>query len=237
MIEKAINKIVEMMRPEELWLNDRLYTTRPVHPVISPTPKPLSSVHTLNGLADYLNENIDKLDKMGLLIHVENPTVVKLYSNLDMDFRVRALYVQVEADCPSFNFQVGHSVEEFIIKLQSMFCQTDGQNQLLKIAGNLKSDFSTNLKDNGITQHVTVKTGITTVEEVPIENPVTLKPFRTFLEVDQPESTFIFRISKGKDGTPSLFLLEADGGAWKLSAIMRIRDWLKEHAPNVAIIA
>lgn len=237
MIEKAINKIVEMMRPEELWLNNRLYTTRPVHPVLAPTPKPLASVHTLNGLADYLNENIDKLDRTGLLIHVESPTVVKLYGNLDMDFRVRALYVQVEADCPPFRFEMGHSVEEFVIKLQAMFCCTDGQKQLLKIAGNLKSDFSTNIKDNGITQHVTVKTGITTVEEVAIENPVTLKPYRTFIEVDQPESTFIFRISKGKDGTPSLFLLEADGGAWKLEAIMRIREWIKEHVSDVALIA
>ena len=60
-------------------------------------------------------------------------------------------------------------------------------------------------------------------------NPVTLRPYRTFNEVEQPASQFIFRINK----MANLALFEADGGKWQLEAIGNIARYLaKELVDN-----
>ena len=52
-----------------------------------------------------------------------------------------------------------------------------------------------------------------------------LKPFRTFLEVAQPESEFILRVNdKGNIG-----LFEADGGVWKLEAKRNIAAYFEKE--------
>jgi hypothetical protein len=72
---------------------------------------------------------------------------------------------------------------------------------------------------------VTVKTGIAKIEDVFVPNPVVLAPYRTFPEIAQPESKFIFRMQTG----PTAALFEADGGAWRNEAMGRIKAWLEEQ--------
>ncbi|MEG2294316.1 MAG: hypothetical protein RR936_08180 [Carnobacterium sp.] len=50
-----------------------------------------------------------------------------------------------------------------------------------------------------------------------------MQPYRTFLEVPQPESAFIFRLDD--EGRCALF--EADGGLWKNEAILNVRKYLE----------
>jgi len=67
---------------------------------------------------------------------------------------------------------------------------------------------------------------------------VVLRPYRTFLEIEQPASAFVFRLRRGREGElPTCALFEADGGRWKLEAIERIRDYLKEQLSEIAVIA
>lgn len=70
-----------------------------------------------------------------------------------------------------------------------------------------------------------------------VPNPVILRPYRTFLEVEQPESKFIFRIKEGRDGTPMFKLIEADGGLWKYEAVASIKAFLKERIDSNLDIA
>lgn len=58
---------------------------------------------------------------------------------------------------------------------------------------------------------------------------VKLKPYRTFSEVEQPESEFLVRLSDG--GRVALY--EADGGAWKLQARRNVADYLKENLADL----
>ncbi|MFX4306338.1 hypothetical protein F8N00_13185 [Exiguobacterium sp. A1_3_1] len=95
---------------------------------------------------------------------------------------------------------------------------------ILKMVGNLKEDNVRGVGDDGISQAVTMKTGVATVADVKVVNPVTLAPYRTFIEVDQPESKFVLRMQNG----PRVALFEADGGAWKNEAIRNIEDYLME---------
>ena len=72
---------------------------------------------------------------------------------------------------------------------------------------------------------VTIKTGIASVGEAEVPNPVTLAPYRTFPEIEQVESKFIFRMKEG----PLAAIFEADGGAWKNEAMKRIKEYLVEN--------
>lgn len=78
----------------------------------------------------------------------------------------------------------------------------------------------------------TVETKLSLAPELGATNPVTLRPYRTFLEVEQPESKFIFRIREGSDGQPMFKLVEADGGLWKYEAVDAIKKYLTENLPE-----
>ena len=60
-----------------------------------------------------------------------------------------------------------------------------------------------------------------------VPSPCTLRPYRTFVEIDQPTSRFIFRMEQGREQTVNAAIIEADGGAWKLKAIQNIIDYLE----------
>ena len=56
-----------------------------------------------------------------------------------------------------------------------------------------------------------------------------LRPFRTFQEVEQPESEFLLRMDE--EGNIGLF--EADGGMWKLTARQTIKAFLEANLSDL----
>ena len=114
-----------------------------------------------------------------------------------------------------------------------MFLKDNTIDDILKVVGNVKDESVRTHIDDGHTQQVTARVGVTKVEDVYIPNPVTLQPRRTFLEIEQPASQFVLRLREGIQCA----LFEAGGGTWKLDAIERIRDFLKKRTSKIAIIA
>jgi hypothetical protein len=108
---------------------------------------------------------------------------------------------------------------------------TEDREKLLKIVGNIRDENVTEFGDDGVTQQVQARTGITRIENIVVPNPVVLKPYRTFTEVEQPESSFILRMRKG----PEVALFEADGRAWENKAICNIRDYLRKELEGIEI--
>ena len=205
---------------------------------LSRVTEPVASkltVSTLTGLVDYIKTNVDKLEGK-LLIQVKSPEEVTLYSPLNAD-REREKYVSTEAILPNnVVYDRFLDTERFNIMLQSAFVDDEDKSKLLKYTALITDDTVKNFGDDGISQKVTVKTGVVSVSDAVVPNPVTLAPFRTFPEVEQPESKFIFRMKEG----PSAALFEADGGAWRNKAILNIKAYLEkelEHNHNVEIIA
>lgn len=235
MLEKAINKILELSSIQKLEIAGRTYTSKGIVPVKEPLPASLV-VHTLSGIVDYLNKNIDVLNKEKLFIHVCNPVEVNLYAHFKDGFCERAEYVRAIFDPP--NIQGGQyvSVESFIIGLQAYFVDNLNRAKLLQVVGNVKGEQVQQFSDDGTTQAVTAKSGIATVESVKVPNPVSLRPFRTFPEVAQPESLFVFRMKQQNGNPPACGLWEADNKQWKLEAIKNIAEWLKSKV-DVPIIA
>ncbi|MDD5006341.1 MAG: hypothetical protein PHS33_07605 [Candidatus Omnitrophica bacterium] len=236
MIEKAINKILELAKIEQLEINGRKYTSSGIIPVKEPLPTILT-VHTLSGIADYLNKNIDTLNKEKLFIHVCNPTNVNLHAYFKDGFCERAEYLSAIFEPPEITRGNYIGIEEFIINLQAKFVPTENTAAILKVVGNVKGEQVQNFSDDGISQAVTAKVGIATLETVPVPNPIKLKPFRTFPEIDQPESLFIFRMRQQQGAVPACGLWEADNKLWKVEAIKSIAEWLQGKLPSIPIIA
>jgi hypothetical protein len=235
MIKEAIEKIEQMSGAQQLFLSGREYTNKAIYPVAEPMAAKIS-IDTLTGLVDYLKANVDKLTTSSLMIHVVSFQCVDLLSALISPWKQRETFIRVQCDTLKFPFGNFMDVESFIIRLQSQFVPSPEVDAILKIVGNVSDSVVKQFSDDGVTQQATVKAGVSRVENVAIPNPVTLAPYRTFLEIEQPASKFVFRMRSG-DSAPTCALFESDGGNWKNEAILKIKTWLAEKIPDVAIIA
>lgn len=233
MIKKALEYIIGLDKPEVLQIDNQTYSDKPLNRV-SYNPKAAAiEMVTLSSLVDYIKANIDTMaDKM--IIHIQSPTTIQLYSKLD-DERKREYMVEVNAQVPEFRFNQFFDHESFCINLQSKFIdETDTDRALLlKFAGTVESGTVAEYGDDGVTQKATVKTGIASKGEAVVPSPVTLKPFRTFVEVEQPLSKFIFRMQQDKYDGVQCALFEADGGAWKIEAMKNIKAYLEKELSDV----
>lgn len=238
MIDKAMDWIEEHCKPSFFGgrQNDEpTYCDKALYLIPQPKPQPLE-IHTLTGLVQYLKTNADVLEAQKVMVVVESPVAVYAAGLLEQPYCVRKIYLQ--AKCPhSFNNSRWMAVGDFIVHLQTAFVQNETVRQLLRIVGNIKDESVMNFNDDGVTQQVTAKVGIARVENVPVPNPVSLAPWRTFNEVDQPESLFVFRMKSGKGEPPGCMLAAADGDGWKLQAIERIAAYLREKLPGFNVIA
>ena len=181
-------------------------------------------VNSLTGLVDYIKSQFDKTEKESMeemLLHVESPIEVTLLSKLNAD-RKRESLIKSSAILDKFPFGRFMHSEQFNINILSLFDRTDDAEAILECSSSIRIDGGADLRDNGVSQQVTVVQGAKAgTAEVP--SPALLKPFRTFLEVDQPESQFIFRLNG--DGECALF--EADGGLWKYEAMENVKSYLE----------
>ncbi|HHW03380.1 MAG TPA: hypothetical protein GXX35_11350 [Thermoanaerobacterales bacterium] len=232
MIKEALEYLVNLGQVKTIEVNGQTYATQNLNRIKLPKATPLD-INSLTGLVDYIKSGFDADAFNGTLIHIVDHSTVKLISNILNDSD-RETYVTAHAFQPQFRFGYFYDTESFIILLQSCFVQNEDALRIFKLVGNIKDSVIRTYGDDGITQSVTAKVGIAQVEEVPVPNPVKLAPYRTFVEVEQPESKFVFRMRKGEDG-PEAALFEADGGAWKIEAMQRIKIFLEEKLEDSGI--
>lgn len=202
--------------------------------IIGATPTSLD-VYTLGAVRDYITANRDELPLGSIVVHVVSPQVVTLQGSLRETERVRETYVKATAHNLMDGF-LGKfmSQEEFIIGMQSRFDSAGDRQAVLTLAGSMTAEAVNTSNDDGIGQTVTARAGVALKATVTVPNPVTLRPFRTFREVEQPDSLFVLRVNQSMQ----LGLFEADGGAWRLVAIERLRAWLVANLPTtVAVLA
>lgn len=185
---------------------------------------PTLEVNSLTGLINYFKSRFDTepfSEPDEILLHVASPTSVVAYSKLNSDRRRESL-VEAQMLMDKFHYGKFMDSEQFIINIQSLFQREDDAEAVLKCASGIRIEGGGDLQDNGISQQVSVKQGAATVAKAEVPSPATLRPYRTFLEIEQPNGQFIFRIDK--NGACALF--EADGGIWKNHAIDSIKEYL-----------
>jgi hypothetical protein len=230
----SLEYLVGLGATEIIEVDELKYSTNPLHRVRYPKPDSLKTT-TLTALVDYIKSNPDKLAQT-LIVHVESPCKVSLLAEKWFD-NERASYMSCQALTPNnITFDRFLDTEQFNIMLQSSFVENNARGLLLKVIGNIKEEGIKQIGDDGVSQAATIKTGVASVNDVVVPNPVILAPYRTFPEIEQPESKFIFRMQSG----PKAALYEADGGAWRNEAMKRIKDYLSEalkENTNVQIIS
>lgn len=242
MLKQAMEFLMEKARPELVEVGERKYSTNDLYPVLLPQVEGFK-VSSLSSIIQYLKDNPDDVG-IRKIIAIESPERALLKTQAYGEFEQRDTLIQADAFIPRIRFGEWMGKENFIIQLQSAFTKFEDKTKegeivlsegdkdiLLKCIGNLKSEVVKNHGDDGVSQKVEIKQGIATVAEAVVPNPVTLAPYRTFPEIIQVPSNFIFRMREGRDGI-EMALFEADGGAWRIEAMKRIRDWFKVQIEN-----
>lgn len=181
---------------------------------------------TLTAMIDYI-KNCGAELRDSMVVHVISPFEMKLYSGLDKERRREYLF-EAHAVLPNFSFDKWYDQERFIIEMQADFEITPDLEAILKVAGNVEAKTTANYGDDGVSQKTTIKQGIASKADVLVPNPVTLIPYRTFLEVAQPESQFIFRI-RDDGGEPVFKIVEAEGGLWRNEAMANIKKYIEKE--------
>ena len=231
MIRKAMEYLVNLGEAQvrEVKLPDgtvQTYSDKPLNRLSKyyPMAEPVS-MNTLTSLVDYIRSHIDSMAEK-MIVHVVSPEEVCLFSQLNGE-RKREYLVRVRAQVPSFRYESFTEHEEFCISVQAKFLSDPDTDKdlLLKFAGTVENGTVAEYGDDGVTQKATVRQGIASKTEAIVPNPVRLRPYRTFMEVEQPVSEFIFRMKDARGICCALF--EADGGAWKNAAMQNIKKYLE----------
>jgi hypothetical protein len=236
MIKEAIKYLVDLtIKPDERFVDiedsngvNRTFVvdgegkSKEIKPMIERAMQPLQ-INTLTGLIGYIKANLER-SYSSLFLQVYDEETVYLKGVLDEEGG-REVLVEVNAIVPKFDYGYFLDSEALIIALQSKFTKTGDRDLLLKVVGNVKEENVRATGDNGYSQAVTIKTGVASADDVLVPNPVELAPYRTFLEVEQPTSNFIFRMKDGPRGA----IFEADGGAWRNQAIFNVCEFLSEE--------
>lgn len=226
MLKTAFKYLVDLgIKPEERFVHqgDRLFTVNAEGGVKEIEEnvrvflaQDVLKINTLTGLINYIKSNLERESKQ-LFLHVVDEETVELKGLLEADGS-RETLVKASAIVPNIYYDTFLSAEDFIISLQSKFVPNNDREILLKVMGNATDENVKSIGDDGVSQSVAIRQGVASKAEVKVPNPVVLAPFRTFLEVEQPESQFIFRMKDGPRGA----IFEADGGAWRNQAIKNI---------------
>ncbi len=228
MIKEALKYIVGLGEAKEHTIHGDIYSDKDLHLIKPYIPRASAiEMYTLSSLVDYIKSNVDSMaDKM--ILQVISPTKVCLFSKLDGD-RKREYIAEAEALIPNFYFDQFIEHEKFCINVQSKFLDDPATDKalILKFAGTVEQGTIAEYGDDGVTQKATVKNGIASKTEAVVPNPVKLRPFRTFVEVTQPVSEFIFRMKQSKYDGIECAIFEADGGAWKNAAMKNIKEYLE----------
>ena len=238
-------EIEDLRRPEVFTIGEDTYLSvngqvkliKPSKPDEIVKPNAFET-YSLDGLIDFIKEDVDgffKDPEVKYIVRVASPTKVEVISPVTGYWMERILAARCIALVPEFDFGEFMDQETFQIKVQTCFEESANRAKVLSVVGNMSKEQSMRTADDGVSQKITVKAGIVRAAEVTLVNPVTLTPFRTFREVEQPESPFVLRVNE--DAEAALFT--GDGSKWKLEAVARIGEYLRNNLAgyNVKVIA
>lgn len=233
--DSTIKAIQDAVETKTLRIDGVEYATRAVVDVRKPDPKQDAlDVSGLTGIVEYLAaHDITTGEPIGPglevpIVHIRDYSRVDLVTTPFGFHKQRDVLATAKCLKAQFEFEAFHAPDEFVIALLTQFVQTEQTAILLNVVGNMSQEAETRVLDDGVGQEVSVRKGVSLKARAQVPSPVILQPYRTFREVEQPESPFALRVDDG----PSVALFEAAGETWTIEAVKRIKDWLREHLPE-----
>ena len=228
MLRDFVNRIAEMAAPTIREIDGSVFSSKELVHVVD--KKPMPKCIDLTGLDSVCKLVRNEADHVGLqiFVQVKDYRTVEVFTSLDSDEDRLSLY-RCQADTPRITVDRYIPYENAVIELRSLYIPTEDTAYLLDLLSSISSESKVTSTDNGVTQKVEARTGIALNSMVTVKPRVSLCPFRTFLEVEQPESEFLLRISdKGEVG-----LFQADGGVWKLEATRNVGAYFEKELKDL----
>jgi len=161
-----------------------------------------------------------------LYITIPDHMTVRCFGRPNPDARYfRQVYYEAEAtDVPGWDEEVQMGFEKAQIAMRTRFQETADTIYALKLLSDICCGAKVVYNDNGIATTVTTQKGVALQSNEQIQPIIALKPYRTFQEVEQPESIFLIRVNER-----GISFTEADGGMWKLKARQTVKAFLEEQ--------
>lgn len=232
-LKDAIDRIVELATPFTLETRSgHQFCSADLREVRPEVPSPVRySVDTLEALVKLIRtEGVAQAPLLYVRVDGARLVVVdSTYTGRDYAIYSRLPLYEAVSDAPGITVNQEMSQEQAIVELQSLYAVTPDRDYLLALLSRIDVNQGVSTVDNGVSQEVSVRTGAVLKEQQTVKPIVHLQPYRTFLEVEQPASDFLLRLSKS--GYPALH--EADGGAWRLEAKRNIAAYLGEKLADL----
>ena len=229
--------------PIEREYDGRKYINKELKAIDAPLVAALK-INTLSSLIELCSgkfgtKSFEGFDIEKHLVHVLNEEQVQVITAHSDHWKHREILIDCELpDVVGFTFGQYLSHENFIVGVLANFTPTDDREYILRIASSLTAEKVVMSDDDGISQGVGVRAGVTLKTQETLRNRVKLAPYRTFREVAQPTSEFVFRVKQSGDNqVPTLALHEADGGAWKLEAVANIARMLSAGLTSATVVS
>lgn len=187
------------------------------------------SLHSLDALVKLVQTEA-VMTAVPLYITIPDHLTVRCFGQPETNARYfRQVYYEAHAtDVPGWGEKVQMGFEEAQIAMRTRFQETPDTIYTLKLLSDISCGAKVIYNDNGIATTVTTQKGVALQSNEQIRPIVTLKPYRTFQEVEQPDSTFLIRVNER-----GITFTEADGGMWKLAARQTIKAFLEERLPDM----
>lgn len=241
MLKAAIEKIQELCAPKVVdvegvsYLIDENGYTQIKKKLEYPSCIDLSSLDAL--VAFIKTEAVNRYSQV--YITIPDHMTVKCFTQPYKDLREDRVYLYkaTATDVPGWGEKVALGFEEAQIALRTRFQHTPDTDYALKLLSDITLGGKVTFNDNGVATSVVTKKGIDLQSNAAIRPIINLRPYRTFQEVEQPESQFLIRINER-----NITFIEADGGMWKLVARKTVKDYLSyelsaEETAGTVVIA
>ena len=182
-------------------------------------------LHSLDALVKLVRTEASKA-QAPLYITIPDHLTVRCFGQPQTDARLfRQFYYEAHAtDVPGWGEKMQLGFEDAQIAMRTRFQETADTIYALKLLSDICCGAKVIYNDNGIATTVTTQKGVALQSNEQIRPIITLKPYRTFQEVEQPESIFLIRVNER-----GITFTEADGGMWKLKARQTVKAFLEEQ--------
>lgn len=243
MIKEALQYLVGLASPNVIQVAGPRgtvnFSDKEVNLLAPPEPD-LVAVETIAALADLVDGKLDALDKAKIVCHVEDFATVTLKAlEADAWGRRRVFARAAIKRIPLVPFGNYADMDTFAVHLLSGFVPATGDlDYLIGLASNITNEILDVITDSGISQTVSVRRGLVLAGQAVVKGRVALAPYRTFSEVTQPISDFLFRLRRPQNNDHIVgALFEADGGKWKLEAIANVAAACSAALKGVTVIS
>lgn len=236
MIAEALDWLKRYTGVEKITVDGREYVRSDYARVERPSVKTIN-LSTLQAVVDIIAGPLQ--NEASLWVHVDGAASVKVWGWLDPTYRTRELFAMATpAIVGKFQFGTWMPQDVFVTEAQAFFKEEKERDDMLRVVGNIRAAQAATLEDDGVTQRVSTAKGVTLSEMSELPNPVTLTPYVTFPEIDQPSRWYILRVTGGGEDRVSLALFEIPDPLRDETAIEEIKTWLIKSLPEgIPVIA